>query len=170
MRFVVTGEWNRNRLLQTIVILYALYVMLLWLTNALLYFEKMTLNPASVANYYLGNEAEYRSPRSYGGLLEVSHFHLFAMGMLLLVLTHLILFTPVRGSVKAWLIAVPFLSGFLSEGASWMVRYGGAEFAIVKVFAFLLLQTSLLVLVVVSLWSVFATKQGQNYTGQKKKT
>ena len=92
------------------------------------------------------------------------------MGMLLLVLTHLILFTPVRGSVKAWLIAVPFLSGFLSEGASWMVRYGGAEFAIVKVFAFLLLQTSLLVLVVVSLWSVFASKQAQNYTGQKKKT
>ncbi|MEE3327959.1 MAG: hypothetical protein VX252_11540 [Myxococcota bacterium] len=166
MRFVVTGEWNRNRLLQTIVVLYALYVILLWVTNALLYFDKMTLNPASVAHYYLGNEAEYRSPRSYAGLLEVSHFHLFAMGMLLLVLTHLVLFTPVRGSIKAWLIAVPFLSGFLSEGASWLVRYGGAEFAIVKVFAFLLLQTSLLVLVVVSLWSVFSKKQGQNYSGQ----
>ena len=168
MRFVVTGEWNRNRLLQTIVILYALYVMLLWVTNALLYFEKMNLDPASVVNYYLGNEAEYRTPRSYGGLLEVTHFHLFAMGKLLLVLTHLNLFTPVRGSVKAWLIAVPFLSGFLSEGASWLVRYGGPEFAIVKVFAFLLLQTSLLVLVVVSLWSVFGKKQGQNYTGQSR--
>lgn len=166
MRFVVTGEWNRNRLLQTIVVLYAFYVILLWVTNALLYFDKMTLNPASVANYYLGNEAEYRSPRSYAGLLEVTHFHLFAMGMLLLVLTHLVLFTPVRGSIKAWLIAVPFLSGFLSEGASWLVRYGGAEFAIVKVFAFLLLQTSLLVLVLISLWSVFSNKQTQNYAGQ----
>ena len=166
MRFVVTGEWNRNRLLQTIVVLYALYVILLWVTNALLYFDKMTLNPASVANYYLGNEAEYRSPRSYGGLLEVTHFHLFAMGMLLLVLTHLVLFTPLRGSTKAWLIAVPFLSGFLSEGASWLVRYGGAEFAIVKVFAFLLLQTSLLLLVVISLWSVFSEKQTQNYEGK----
>ena len=166
MRFVVTGEWNRNRLLQTIVVLYALYVILLWVTNALLYFDKMTLNPASVANYYLGNEAEYRSPRSYGGLLEVTQFHLFAMGMLLLVLTHLVLFTPLRGSTKAWLIAVPFLSGFLSEGASWLVRYGGAEFAIVKVFAFLLLQTSLLLLVVISLWSVFSEKQTQNYEGK----
>ena len=166
MRFVVTGEWNRNRLLQTIVVLFALYVILLWVTNALLYFDKMTLDPTSVANYYLGNEAEYRSPRSYAGLLEVTHFHLFAMGMLLLVLTHLVLFTPVRGSIKAWLIAVPFLSGFLSEGAGWLVRYGGAEFAILKVFAFLLLQTSLLVLVLISLWSVFSEKQTQNYAGQ----
>ena len=40
-------------------------------------------------DYYLGNEALFTSPRSYQGLLEVSHFHLFAMGMLLLVLTHL---------------------------------------------------------------------------------
>ena len=26
MRFVITGEWSRNRLLQTIVVLYSLYV------------------------------------------------------------------------------------------------------------------------------------------------
>jgi hypothetical protein len=38
------------------------------------------------------------------------------MGMLLLVLTHLMLFVPLKGSTKAWLIAVPFLSGFLDEG------------------------------------------------------
>ena len=31
MRFVITGELNRNRLLQTIVVLYALYVVLLLL-------------------------------------------------------------------------------------------------------------------------------------------
>ena len=40
MRFVVTGEWSRNRLLQIIVVLYALYVAGLWATNALLYFSK----------------------------------------------------------------------------------------------------------------------------------
>ncbi len=165
MRFVITGEWNRNRLLQVIVILYALYVGLLWVTNALLYFEKMTLDPASVVNYYLGNEDQYLSPRSYGGLLEVTHFHLFAMGMLLLVLTHLMLFIPVRGSVKAWLISLPFLSGLISEGASWMVRYGGESFAIVKVAGFLLLQGSLLALILISLWSVFTKKQADNYTG-----
>jgi hypothetical protein len=64
VRFVVTGEWNRNRLLQVIVLLYALYVAALWLTNALLYFEKMSLAPSSVVEYYRGAEERFLSPRS----------------------------------------------------------------------------------------------------------
>ena len=164
MRFVITGELSRNRLLQTIVLLYALYVIALWVTNALLYFSKMGLSYASVVSYYLGNEELFLSPRSYQGLLEVSHFHLFAMGMLLLVLTHLMLFVPLRPSWKAGLIAVPFLSGFLDEGASWLVRYAHPGFAYLKIFGFLLLQTSLAVLVGVSLWSVFSGN-ARNYAG-----
>lgn len=162
MRFVVTGEWSRNRLLQTIVVAYCTYVALLWLTNALLYFNKMSLHPDSVVRYYLGSPEEFLNPRSYQGLLEVSHFHLFAMGMLLLVLTHLMLFVPLKNGIKALLIVVPFASALLDEGASWMVRYGGVHFAIFKVVGFLLLQTSLAVLVLISLWSVFRGT-AQNY-------
>ena len=68
MRFVVTGEWSRNRLLQTIVVLYTVYVGGLWVTNALLYFHKMSLWPSSVVEYYLGNEEKFLQPRSYQGL------------------------------------------------------------------------------------------------------
>jgi hypothetical protein len=162
VRFVVTGEWSRNRLLQTIVALYALYVSGLWLTNALLYFQKMSLTPASVVSYYLGSEEQFLSPRSYQGLLEVSHFHLFAMGMLLLVLTHLMLFVPIANRWKVWLITVPFSSALLDEGASWLVRFVHPGFAWAKIAGFLLLQTSLALLVIVSLWAVFAGSQ-HNY-------
>lgn len=165
MRFVVTGEWSRNRLLQVIVVCYVVFVGVLWLTNAGLYFEKMSLSPASVAAYYLGNEEAFLPARTYQGMLEVSHFHFFAMGLLLMVLTHLTLFLPVGNRTKAWLVAVPFFSGFLSEGSGWLVRYGGAAFAPLKIFAFLLLQGSLLALMGVSLWSAFAGEQGLNYAG-----
>ena len=164
MRFVITGEWNQNRLLQTIVGLYSLYVMGLWVTNALLFFHKMNLSYTSVVEYYLGSEERYLSPRSYQGLLEVSHFHLFAMGMLLLVLTHLVLFIPLKNHWKAWLVAVPFLSGLLDEGAGWLVRFVHPGFAYLKITGFLLLQTSLLTLVVLSLWAVFVGSQ-RNYNG-----
>ncbi|MCG8589303.1 MAG: hypothetical protein MJE66_08425 [Proteobacteria bacterium] len=163
MRFVITGEWTRNRLLQTIVLLYALYVAGLWVTNAALYFSKMSLAPASVVAYYLGNEAEYLPPRSLQGMLEVSHFHLFAMGMLLLVLTHLVLFVPLRPTTKAWLVAVPFLSGALDEGAGWLVRFVSPGFAWLKVAGFLLLQGSLAALIILSLWAVFSGTQ-RNYS------
>ncbi len=165
MRWVVTGEWSRNRLLQVIVLLYAVYVGMLWVTNALLYFTKMTLAPSSVVAYYLGDPEKFTSPRTYQGLLEVSHFHLFAFGMLLLVMTHLMLFVPLSGRAKAWLISVPFFAGLLDEGASWLVRYGGEAFAIVKVAGFLLLQGSLAVLIIVSVWSVFTGSQ-ENFEGE----
>ncbi|HJO25098.1 MAG: hypothetical protein QF890_09470 [Myxococcota bacterium] len=163
MRFVVTGEWSRNRLLQLIVVLYAVYVGLLWFTNLGLYFAKMDLDPNSVVNYYLGNEAQFTSPRSYQGLLEISHYHLFAVGMLLLVLTHLMLFVPLENRWKAWLIAAPFAAALVDEGSGWLVRYGHPGFAWLKVAGFLSLQASLALLIGVSLWAVFTEEQDENY-------
>jgi hypothetical protein len=166
VRFVVTGEWSRNRLLQTIVILYAIYVAGLWLTNALLYFSRMGLTYSSVVVYYLGDEERFMPARSYQGLLEVSHFHLFAMGILLLVLTHLILFTPVSTRWKIVLIVVPFFSALLDEAASWGVRFASPLFAYAKIAGFLLLQTSLAALIVVSLWSVFRGTSNDYRSGE----
>ena len=165
MRFVVTGEWRRNRLLQTIIVLYVVYVAGLWLTNTLLYFNKMTLAPSSVVEYYLGSEERFLTPRSYAGLLEVSHFHLFAMGMLLLVLTHLVLFVPVSSRLKVWLITLPFAAAFIDEGSGWAVRFVHPWFAWTKVGGFLLLQGSLAVLMGVALWAVFAGS-ARSYRGE----
>jgi len=165
LRFVVTGEWDRNRLLQVVVVLYCTFVALLWATNWMLYFDSMDLTTASVVEHYLGNEEEFRSPRTYRGLLELAHSHLFAMGMLMMVLTHLVLFVPLRSGLKITMIVVPFFSVLVSEGAGWLVRWGGAGFAWTKIAGILLLQGSLAALVVVALWSVFAGEQGQSYTG-----
>ena len=164
MRFVVTGEWDRNRLLQVIILLYCFFVVLLWMTNWMLYFESMDLTTASIVEHYLGNEEEFRAPRTYGGMLELTHFHVFAMGMLMMVLTHLALFVPVSTGLKIALIVVPFFSAFASEGAGWLVRYGGAGFAWTKIAGFLLLQASLAALVLIALASVFVKHQGENYS------
>jgi len=75
--------------------------------------------------------------------------------MLLLVLTHLMLFIPASGRLKAWLITVPFAAALLDEGAGWAVRFLGPGFAVFKVLGFLSLQASLAALIGVSLWSVF---------------
>ena len=155
MRFVISGEMSRNRLLQVIVAAYSFYVALLWITNAALYFEKMGLTRASVVDYYLGNEQQFTEPRSFAGMLEISHFHLFAMGMLLLVLTHLVLFTPISNRAKAWLIVAPFAAALLDEGSGWLVRFVSPVFALAKIAGFLALQTSLAVLVGLALWSTF---------------
>lgn len=150
MRFVVTGEWNKNDLLRLVLSLFLVYVALFWITNWMLYFQKMTLDPASVVTYYRGDPSvEFGRPaRPLGALAEVAHFHLFAMGMLVMTLTHLLLFLPIANRVKATLVVVAFASALLDEGAGWLVRYAHPGFAALKVGAFLTFQATLLGLLV----------------------
>lgn len=156
MRFVVTGEWTRNRLLAAIVGCFLVYTALFWITNALLYFHSMGLTYDSVVAHYLGDEASFRQPRTYRGLLEVAHFHLFAMGVLLLTLTHLVLFVPLSPRHKAWLIVVSFASALGNEASGWLVRFLHPGFAYAKILCFLVLQTSLLLLMGLSGWALLA--------------
>lgn len=166
MRFVITGEFSRNRLLQTIIVLFVAYVGLLWISNALLYFHKMSLTYTSVVEYYLGSEEKFMQPRSYQGMLEISHFHFFAMGILLLTLTHLMLFVPLADKYKPFLITWAFMSAIFDEGANWLVRFVHPLFAYLKIASFLSLEISLAVLMGLSLWAVLSGSQ-QNYRPQE---
>ena len=148
MRFVVTGEWTRNRLLKVIVWCFLVYTLVLWGTNAGLYFSKMGLTPGSVIEYYRGNEEKFLQPRSLQGLLETLHFHAFAMGILLVTLTHLVLFVPISMRTKAIGIATAFTSGMLGELSGWGVRFVHPGCAYLKILCFLLLEGSILWLVI----------------------
>jgi len=146
LRFVVTGEWDRNGLLRLILFLFLIYTLLFWVTNWLLWFQKMDLTPGSIVHYYLGDpEAEFgQPPRPLGSLAEISHFHLFAMGMLVMTLTHLLLFMPVSPKLKGTLVLVAFLSALVDEGGGWLVRFVHPGLAWLKLTAFLVFQVALL--------------------------
>lgn len=155
MRFVVTGEWRQNHLLRLILGAFLVYVAILWVTNVALFFAHMDLSYASVVAHYRGSEETFAPPRSYRVLLEVSHFHLFAMGILILTMTHLVLFVPLSVPTKAWLIVVAFAGGLLDEASGWLIRFVHPAFAWTKIAGFLALQTSLgvmVVLVAVAVW------------------
>lgn len=148
MRFVVTGEWTRNDLLRVIVFCFLGFTFILWLTNAGMYFARMGLTPSSVTDYYLGNEEKFLQPRSIHGLIETLHFHAFAMGMLLMTLTHLLLFVPLPYRTKGLGIGISFAAGLLSEMSGWCVRFLHPGFAWLKIASFLLLEAVLLWLMV----------------------
>lgn len=156
MRFVVTGEWTHNHLLKVIVWCFLVYALVLWVTNAGLYFAKMNLTPGSVIEYYRGNEAKFLQPRSLQGLLETLHFHSFAMGILLLTLTHLVLFVPISARTKIISIAVAFSSALLGELSGWGVRFVHPVFAYAKIACFLLLEGSILWLMVTVAYALIA--------------
>jgi hypothetical protein len=162
LRFVVTGEWGRNALLRLILLLFLFFVLMFWGTNWILYFRSMTLDPASVVAHYLGDPSEEfgRPPRPLGALAEVAHFHVFAMGMLVMTLTHLLLFLPFSPGRKAAAVIWTFASALADEVSGWLVRLVSPDFAWLKVAGFLSLQASLLLLVVLLAWGM--ARPGRN--------
>lgn len=148
MRYFVTGEQQRKLLLNSLVLMFLGYILLLWLSNGLMYFHRMSLTPDSVIAYYLGSEELFTQPRSYEGMLEVSHFHLFSMGMLVVTLTHLMLMTEFSVRLKIWLNGLIYSSAIADEAGGWLVRFVHPYFAYFKIAAFVVLELSLLALLI----------------------
>jgi len=149
MRYFVTGEQHRKSLLNTLVLMFLVYIALLWVSNGMMYFHHMDLSPDSVIAYYLGSEQQFTQPRSYQGMLEVSHFHLFSMGMLVLTLTHLMLMTEFSVRLKIWLSSMTYGAALADEVGGWLVRFVDPLFAYFKIAAFMVLELSLGALLVV---------------------
>ena len=159
MRFFVTGEQNRQLLLNSLILMFLGYILLLWISNGLLYFHKMDLSPGSVVSYYLGSEEDFTQPKSYQSMLEVSHFHVFAMGMLVLTLTHLMIMTNLAVLLKVWLSALIYLSAITDELAGWLVRFVHPDFAYLKIASFLVLEASLAALIIFVSISLFSARR-----------
>jgi hypothetical protein len=149
MRYFVTGEQHRKSLINTLVLMFLVYIALLWVSNGMMYFHHMDLTPDSVVAYYLGSEEQFTQPRSYQGMLEVSHFHLFSMGMLVLTLTHLMLMTEFPVRLKIWLSGLTYAAALADEAGGWLVRFVHPLFAYFKIAAFVVLEFSLAALLVI---------------------
>jgi len=148
MKYMQNGGFQKNPLMRLTLTLTLVFLAAFVVTSFLLYFAKMDLMPDSVVKYYSGDEASFRPPRTYQSMLEVTHSHLPMMAIVILMLTHLVIFAPFARRTKVAFIFVAFLSGLLNEVSSWLVRFAGPGFAYLKIISFLVLQGSLLFLLV----------------------
>ena len=147
MKYLQSGGFQDKPLMRLTLGLALLLLAGFWITNLALYFAHMGFDPASVVAYYRGSESEFMPPRSAQGMLEVTHMHLPMFALVLLLLTHLLLFAPMRPAAKATFIVVAFASALLSEAAGWMTRFWHPGFALLKVAAFVIFQGSLAFLI-----------------------
>ena len=143
MKYMQTGAFQNHPLMRLTLLCATVLLTLFWLTNFALYFAKMDLTPLSVQKYYLGSEEEFRMPRTYQSMLEVTHAHLPMMAVVVLLLTHLLIFAPFSRRAKIAFIVTAFVSALLSESAGWLVRFVHPLFSWLKVAAFVALQGTL---------------------------
>ncbi|HEY8098918.1 MAG TPA: hypothetical protein VIE65_22875 [Methylobacter sp.] len=167
MRYFVTGEQHRKSLINALVLMFLVYIALLWVSNGMMYFHHMDLTPDSVVAYYLGSEEQFTQPRSYQGMLEVSHFHLFSMGMLVLTLTHLMLMTEFPVRLKIWLSGLTYGAALADEAGGWLVRFVHPLFAYFKIAAFVVLELSLAALLVIVITALIRARVRMGQAGSE---
>ncbi|OVE77131.1 hypothetical protein BVX98_03460 [bacterium F11] len=147
MKYMERGGFQNQPLMKLTLGFMLLFLLGLWISNFLLYFSKMGLTPESVTSYYLGSEAQFSAPRTYQSMLEVTHMHLPVMAIVILMLTHLIIFAPFKNPTKVLIIATSFLSAFLGEAAGWLTRFVNPSFSYLKIGCFFLFQVMLILLI-----------------------
>ena len=148
MRYLERGGYQAQPLMRLTLGLAIGLLSLFWVTNLALFGSRLGFTPASIAAYYLGSEADFRPPRTAGAMLEVTHAHLPMMALVMLLLTHLLIFAPYSKRTRILLIVGAFLSAALDEGAGWLVRFVHPGFAYLKLAAFVSLQGILAFLLV----------------------
>jgi hypothetical protein len=148
MKYMQNGGFQNHPLMRLTLAWALLLLTGFWITNFFFYFSKMGLTPQSVVDYYRGSEALFTQPRSLQSMIEVTHGHLPVMAVVLLMLTHLLIFAPLPHRVKVAFISLTFGSAFLNEGASWLVRFVHPGFAWLKIGAFVTLQALIAYLLV----------------------
>lgn len=148
MKYMQDGGFARRPLMRLTLLLTLALLACFLVTNFAMFYSRLGLTPVSVAAYYLGSEADFTRPRTFGSMLEAAHAHLPMMALVLLLLTHLLLFAPHRDRLKSACIWAVFLAALVFEGAGWLVRYAHPGFAWLKLAAFCALQGLLALLII----------------------
>lgn len=85
----------------------------------------------------------------------MSHFHLFTIPVVALILSHLLYGTAARPRVRIGLTVVLYAGALLDVVGPWAIRYLSAGFAYVLLLGWLLLGGGLLAVVVYTLFAMW---------------
>jgi hypothetical protein len=125
--------------------------------------QRSGFTPSSIADYYAGGGERYE--KTVGELLEVTHFHLFSMPLMLFVQGHLFLMTRWPRRLKLTLVYAAFLGAACDLAAPWLTLYVARELALVKFAGRALLAPALLAFAFVPLYEMWWPRRAPAETG-----
>ena len=124
-----------------------------YVVMVLLGISRSGLSPESIASYYAG--VAQGEGKTTGELLELTHFHLFAMPLFCFVLGHVFLMcrAPSTGWRRA-IVLCAFAGAACDLSAPWLVIHLAPVCAWVKIAGRALLAPALLAMTLVPLWEL----------------
>jgi hypothetical protein len=137
-----------------------LFFMLVAFAFSFYWAHSMTgLSPQGVADHYRGSDATFGEPMSFRELAEVTHFHLFTMPVIFMILVHVLYMTNVSASVKVWMTWLSFWGVALDLGSPWLITYVSPIFVVTMLTGDLLMTVSFLVMMAIPLYEMWILQQ-----------
>ena len=112
---------------------------------------RMGLSPQTIATYYRGGESEMSFAKTFWQLAEVSHFHLFTIPVVALILTHLLYGAGASARTRVGLTLVVYVGAALDFLGPWLIRYASAVFSCLLLLGWILLASGMLAIVLLTL-------------------
>ncbi|HEX9137902.1 MAG TPA: hypothetical protein VF905_13300 [Nitrospirota bacterium] len=143
-------------------LLYTLFLLLM-LSGFLFSFfwaHSMTsLSPQGIADHYRGSDTTFGEPMSFRELAEVTHFHLFTMPVVFMILVHVLYLTSASHGMKAAMTWAGFCGVILDLVSPWLITYVSPVFVLTMLTGDTLMMISFLVMMTIPLYEMWVLKQ-----------
>jgi hypothetical protein len=143
-------------------LLYSLFLLLMLAGFAFSFFwaHSMTgLNPEGIALHYRGSNERFGEPMSFRELAEITHFHLFTMPVVFMILIHVLYLTMASNAMKATMTWLAFSGVCLDLVSPWLITYVSPLFVATMLTGDMLMVVSFLVMFVVPLYEMWMVKR-----------
>ena len=82
------------------------------------------LSPKGLAEHYRGSDATFGEPMPFGQLAETTHFHLFTMPVVFMIMVHVLYLTMASPMIKVMSPhGFPFIGVTLDLVSPWLIAY-----------------------------------------------
>lgn len=113
------------------------------------------LSPQGIAEHYRGSDVTFGEPMSFRELAEITHFHLFTMPVVFMILVHVLYLTMASNWLKACLTWMGFGGVILDLVSPWLISYVSPVFVLSMLGGDLLMTVSFLVMMAIPLYEMW---------------
>lgn len=139
-------------------LVYTLFLLLMLVAFGFSFFWAHSMTELSldkVAAHYRGSDATFGEPMSFRELAEITHFHLFTMPVIFMILVHVLYLTSASDRVKVLTTYAAFGGIGLDLVSPWLISYISPFFALTMLAGDLLMAVSFVVMLVIPLYEMW---------------
>lgn len=117
------------------------------------------LTPQGIADHYRGSDATFGEPMSFRELAEITHFHLFTMPVVFMILAHVLYLTATSPAVKLGTTWMAFGGVMLDLVSPWLISYVSPLFVLTMLMGDIFMTLGFLIMMALPLHEMWILKQ-----------